>query len=94
MSKLWYSPIRLVTIKLFIPITVTFKRVASIKSFHTGQRPDICSSANFLAFYKNVDFRVSLILLHKEKVISSIKKAENCRFKPVIIIKMFISTAI
>ena len=64
------------------------------EKMHTGQRPDICSSANFLPFYRNVDFRVSLILLHKEKVISSMKKAENCRFKPVIIIKMFSSTAI
>ena len=61
---------------------------------HTGQRPDICSSLSFLAFDKRVDFRVPLILFHREKVISSIKNAENVSFKPVISIKMFSSTAI
>ena len=61
---------------------------------HTGQRPDICSSPNFLASYKNVDIRVPLILLHSEKVISSMKNAENVSFKPIITIKMLSSTAI
>ena len=62
--------------------------------YHTGPRPDIWSAANFLVFYKNVDFRVPLILLHKEKIISSMINAENVSFKPTIIIKMFSSTAI
>ena len=48
----------------------------------------------FQLFYKNVDIRVPLILLHIEKVISSMKNAENVSFKPIITIKMLSSTAI
>ena len=48
----------------------------------------------FELFYKNVDFRVPLILLDKEKVIRSMINAENVSLKPAIIIKMISSTAI